>query len=175
LSNSKYVYVLNRGHLNRLENLGEDECVKCNILFEEDDIISTSTSKRYCYECAVKINLVSGNLKKDLRNDKFVPNVLNEIKRLTKKYSIEKEISSLALFLIKTVFENTNYVTKNQLGLSCAAISLAGKLLKENDNLLMNSFPVTQKVLEKNISQLQKNLNNVSIISISQSIHDVKC
>ncbi|MDH3490082.1 MAG: hypothetical protein OEL56_06505 [Nitrosopumilus sp.] len=174
MSNSKYVYVLSRGHLNRLENLGEDKCVKCDILFEEDDIIATSTSKRYCYECAIKINLVSGNLRKDLRNDKFVPNVLNEIKKLTKKYSIEKETSSLALFLIKTVFENTNYVTKNQLGLSCAAISLADKILKENDDSLKNSLPVTQKVLEKNLSQLQKNLNTVSVTSLSQGIHGVK-
>ena len=174
MSNSKYVYVLTRGHLNRLENLGEGKCIKCDILFEEDDIIATSTSKRYCYECAVKINLVSGNLKKDLRNDKFVPSVLNEIKNLTKKYSIEKETSSLALFLIKTVFENTNYVTKNQLGLSCAAIILAGRILKEKDDYLKSALPVTEKVLQKNMSQLQKNLNNASITSISQGIHSDK-
>ena len=174
MSHSRYVYVLTRGHLNRLQNLEVNKCVKCNVVFEEDDVIATSTSKRYCYDCAVKINLVSGNLKKDLHNDKFIPSVLKEIKKLSKKYSIEEEISSLALFLIKTVFENSNYVTKNQLGLSCAAISMADKLLKENNSSLKN-LPVTQKVLEKNMSQLQKNLNGASLTLISQNICGVKC
>ena len=91
--------------MNRLQNLGENSCVKCNILFKEEDVIATSTSKRYCYKCAVKINLVSGNITKDLHNDKFIPNILNEIKKLSKKYFIDKEVSSLALFLIKTVMK----------------------------------------------------------------------
>ena len=65
---SRNVYVLTRGHFNRLQNLGVDKCVKCNILFEEADIIATSTSNRYCYECAMQINLVSENARKDLSN-----------------------------------------------------------------------------------------------------------
>ena len=102
-------------------------------------------------------------MKKDLHNDKFISGVLNEIKKLSKKHSIENEIFSLVLSLIKIVFENFNYVTKNQLGLFCADISMADKLLKENNTSLKN-LPVTQKVLEKNLSQLQKNLNGTNLL-----------
>jgi len=171
---SRNVYVLTRGHFNRLQNLGVDKCVKCNISFEEEDVIATSTLNRYYYECAMQINLVSENARKDLSNDKLIPNVLNQIKKLTKKYSINNEISSLAIFLIKTAFENVNYVTKNQLGLSCAAISLANKLLDKNDNSWNRSLPVSPNVLRKSVSQLEKSLSNVNITLISQNTFGVK-
>ena len=174
MSHSRFAYVLTRSHMNRLQNLGENNCTRCNTLFEENDIIATSTSNRYCYECAVKINLVSGNIRKDLRNDKFVPDVLKEIKKLSRKGHIAKKTSSLALFFIKTVFENTNYVTKNQQGLACAALFLANQISKENDESLENILPVSSKVLEKNLLQLLKNLNGVNIVSISQGIHTIK-
>ncbi len=174
MSHSRFAYVLTRSHMNRLQNLGENNCMRCNTLFEEDDIIATSTSNRYCYECAIKIKLVSGNIRKDLRNDKFVPDVLNEIKKFSSKYLVDKKISSLALFLIKTVFENTNYVTKNRQGLACAALFLANQMLKENDESLKNILPVSPKVLEKNLLQLLKNLNSVDVVSISQGIRKIK-
>jgi len=171
---SRNVYVLTRSHLSRLQNLGVDKCVRCNISFQEEDVIATSTSNRYCYECAIQINLISGNTRKDLSNDKIISDVLNQIKKLTKKYSINNETSSLAISLIKTAFENTNYVTKNQLGLSCAAISLANKLLDKNENSWKNSLPVSLNALGKSMFQLEKSLSNVNITLISQNILGVK-
>ena len=162
LVQARNVYVLNRSHLNRIQNLGLNKCVRCNVAFAEKDVIATSTSNRYCYDCAVKINLVSGNARKDLRNDEFLRNAINQIKKLTKKYSINNETSSFAIFLLKTAFEKNNHVTKNQLGLSCAALSLASKLLGKVD-FWINCLPISPNVLGKNISQLQKGLKDEDI------------
>ena len=52
--------------------MGVGSCVKCATNFKENDVVATSTSQRYCYLCATKINLVSGDVTKDLNNDKFV-------------------------------------------------------------------------------------------------------
>ena len=43
MSHSRYVYVLTRGHLNLLQNLEINKYVKCNIVFEEDDVMTTFT------------------------------------------------------------------------------------------------------------------------------------
>ena len=154
--------------------MGLDKCQRCNIEFEEDDVIATSTSNRYCYGCAVRVNLVSGNIQKDLCNDKFVSGVLNEIRRLAKKYSIVEEVSSFALFLVKTAFENNNHVTKNRLGLSCAAISLAANQLGKDDSFWNGSLPVSLNVLERNISELQKRSIQTRVILSSQNINGVR-
>ena len=146
---SSYSYKLTRGHLNRLQNSGLNKCQRCDMEFDEGNIIVTSTSYRYCYKCATSINLISDNTQHDLHNDKFVLNTLNEIKKLATKYSIDEEISSFASFLIKTAFENTKHITKNQLGLSCAAISLAASQLGKNDNLWNQTIPVSSYVLKK--------------------------
>ena len=58
--------------LSRLKKIGFAGCTKCQRDFNLDDIVATSTSKRYCYECAVKINLVTGNITRDLSNDEFL-------------------------------------------------------------------------------------------------------
>ena len=79
MSHSKTVYVMTRWHLNRLKKIGVAKCVKCFQNFNENDVIATSTSKRYCYECATQINLVTGKVNRDLNNDKFIPDVLHLI------------------------------------------------------------------------------------------------
>ena len=145
--------------------------MRCSKFFKKNDIIATSTSKRYCYDCATIIHLVTGNVKKDLRNDKLITEVIHQIKSLTKKFSIDKEASSLALLLIKTVFKNTNYVSKNHLGLSCAAIRLACTIKKKESKTLDVILPVTDKVLQKNLNALEKNLANVNIVDLSQKFH----
>ena len=75
MSRSKTVYVMTKWHLNRLKKTGFDSCSKCNCNFHADDVIATSTSKRYCYDCAIQINLVTGKIIKDLHNDKFLSDV----------------------------------------------------------------------------------------------------
>jgi transcription initiation factor TFIIIB Brf1 subunit/transcription initiation factor TFIIB len=139
----------------------------------ENDIVATSTSQHYCYNCAIKINLVTGQIKKDLCNDKFIPDVLYHIKSLTEKFSIPKEIGKYAEIIINTVFENTHYVSKNKLGLACAAISLANKI-KQHDSSLDNRLPISYLVLQKNLNLLQKNLESIDIYSLSQRIHEMK-
>ena len=43
-----------------LQNKGIGSCVKCFKNFKEDDIVVTSTTQHYCYNCAIKINLATG-------------------------------------------------------------------------------------------------------------------
>jgi hypothetical protein len=173
LSGAKSVYVLTKGHMIMFQNKGRGGCVKCFKEFEENDIIATSTSQHYCYDCAIKINLVTGKIIKDLCIDKFIPEVLHHIKSLTKKLSISKEIGEYAKILINTVFDKTHYVSKNKLGLACAAISLSYQI-KNQDSSLDNRLPVSHFVLQKNLQLLQKNLKLIDIYSLSQRIQEMK-
>jgi transcription initiation factor TFIIIB Brf1 subunit/transcription initiation factor TFIIB len=160
LSHSKLVYVLTKGHLIRFQNNGIGKCRKCAKNFKENDIIATSTSKHYCYECAIKINLVTGKINKDLHNEDFISEVFNHIKLLAQKYSISKNIKKLALKIIKTAFNDVYYVSKNKLGLAYAAIVIATKIEKQVKVELDNDLPTTRKSLQKNIQLLQKSLVN---------------
>lgn len=173
LSHAKVVYVLTKGHLSRFQNMGIGSCVRCFIQFKENDIIATSTSQHYCYICAVKINLVTGKITKDLHNDEFVSEVIRHIKSLTKKLSIPKEIKEFANILITSVFEKSLYVTKNKLGLACAAISLSFEI-KNQDVSINNLLPISDAVLKRNLYALQKNLESIDIYSLSQKIHGMK-
>ncbi len=163
---------MNRSHLNRLENTGLASCSKCFRGFHTDDVIATSTSKRYCYECATQINLVTGKVKRDLNNDKFVPDVLYLIESIGKKLEINGYISRLAILLVTTAIKNTNYVSKNKIGLACAAIFLACNIKKQF--ILDSTLPVSQKTLQKNTSLLQKNLTATDIYTLSKIIHGMK-
>ncbi|MBA4717774.1 MAG: hypothetical protein HRO68_01140 [Nitrosopumilus sp.] len=125
MSHSKSVYVLTKGHLNRFQNNGIASCAKCLKDFKENDIIATSsTSKRYCYNCAIKINLVTGKVKRDLHNDEFISDMLHHIESIGTKLKINEDIYRLAVLLVTTAIKNTNYISKNKLGLACAAIYL---------------------------------------------------
>ena len=155
-----------------LQNKEIGSCVKCFKNFKEDDIVVTSTTQHYCYNCAIKINLATGQLKKDLCNDKFIPQVLHHIKSLTKQFSIPTKIGKYAEILINTAFKNANYVSKNKLGLTCAAISLANQI-KQQDSTLDGHLPISNSVLQRNLHLLQKNLNSNDIYSLSQ-IYEMK-
>ena len=172
MSHSKTVYVMTRWHLNRLKKIDAAKCVKCFQNFNENDVIATSTSKRYCYECATQINLVTGKVKRDLNNDKFVPDVLYLIESIGKKLKINGYISRLAILLVTTAIKNTNYVSKNKIGLACAAIFLACNIKKQF--ILDSTLPISQKTLQKNTSLLQKNLTATDIYTLSKIIHGMK-
>ncbi len=172
LSHSKSVYVLTRGHLNRFQNNGIASCAKCLTDFKESDIIATSsTSKRYCYKCAIQINLVTGKVKRDLHNDEFISDVLHHIESIGKKLEINEDIYRLAVLLVTTAIKNTNYVSKNKIGLACAAILLVCKIKKQF--ILASALPVSKKTLQQNTSLLQKNLTNIDIYTLSKTIHGV--
>ena len=169
LSHSKTVYVMSQCKLNRLKKIGIARCVKCQKNFDLDDIVATSTSKRYCYECAVKINLVTGKIIKDLSNDEFLIQVTTHIDSIGKNLKINRQIRKLAILLIRTAIFNKHYVSKNKIGLACAAIFLACSI--ENQYVLESAFPVSQKILQMNASLLQKKLTDADIFTLSKFIH----
>ncbi len=160
---------MSQWHLNKLEKKGIANCVRCSQNFNEDDVIATSTSKLYCYECATLINLVTGKIEKDLHNDKLIPDVLHQIDTIGEKLKINKDVSKIAILLVTTAIKKTNYISKNKIGLACAAIFLAHEIKKQfiSDEIL----PVSKKTLQKNTYLLQKNLTAVDISTISSTIH----
>ncbi len=172
LSHSKTVYVMTSWHLKRLKKNGIAKCTKCLQKFNENDVIATSTSRRYCYECAIQINLVTGIVKNDLNNDEFIPEVLYNIELIGKELEINNNICKLAELLVITAIKNTNYVSKNKIGLACAAIFLACNIKKQF--ILSSTLPVSQKTLQKNTSSLQKNLTSTDIYTLSKIIHGMK-
>jgi len=171
LTNSKSVYVISRWHLNKLQKHNVANCFRCNQEFNEDDVIATSTSNRYCYECAIVINLVTGKIDKDLHNDKLIPEVIHNIGSIAKKLEIHENISRLAVLLFNTAIKKTNYISKNKIGLACAAIFMAYKIKEQpfNDEIL----PVTKKTLQKNMYLLQKNLTTTDVHTLSKAIHEL--
>ena len=172
LSHSKTVYVMTRWHLKRLKKNGIAKCTKCFQQFNENDVIATSTSRRYCYECAIQINLVSGKIARDLDNDEFISDVLHKIKFIINKLEINKQISQFASLLVTTAIKNVNYVSKNKIGLACAAIFLACNIKKQF--ILSSTLPISQKTLQKNTSLLEKNLTSIDIYTLSKIIHGMK-
>jgi transcription initiation factor TFIIIB Brf1 subunit/transcription initiation factor TFIIB len=169
LSHSKTVYVMSQCKLSRLKKIGFARCTKCQRDFNLDDIVATSTSKRYCYECAVKINLVTGKIIKDLSNDEFLLHVTNHIDSIGEKLEINEQIRKLAILLVSTAIFNKHYVSKNEIGLACAAIFLAYQI--ENQFIPDSALPVSKKILQMNTSLLQKKLTNTDIFTLSKFIH----
>ncbi len=159
--------------LSRLKKLGFARCTKCQHDFNLDDIVATSTSKRYCYECAIKINLVTGRIVKDLNNDEFLSQVTKQIDSIGRKLEINKQICKLSILLVSTAIYNKHYVSKNKIGLACAAIFLACNI--ENQFILGNTLPVSKKILQMNIDLLQKKLTTTDIFTSSKLIHKSEC
>lgn len=171
LSHSKTVYVMTKWHLNRLKNIGFARCSKCGCNFNSDDVIATSTSNRYCYECAIRINLVTGKVMKDLCNDEFLADVANDINSIGKHLEIHKRLCELAILLVNTAISNKNYVSKNKIGLACASIYLACKI--KNWFIRESAFPVSAKILQVNASLLQNKLTTTDIYTLSKNMHKV--
>jgi transcription initiation factor TFIIIB Brf1 subunit/transcription initiation factor TFIIB len=132
-------------------------------------VVATSTSKRYCYECAVKINLVTGKIIKDLSNDEFLLDITDHVDWVGKKLEVDKQILKLAALLVSTAIYNKHYVSKNKIGLACAAIFLACQI--ENQFILDSAFPVSKKTLQMNANLLQKKLTNTDIFTLSKFLH----
>ena len=165
---------MTKWHLNRLKKTGFASCSKCQCDFNSDDVVAndvvaTSTSKRYCYECAIRINLVTGKMTKDLSNDKFLSDITNDIDSIGKKLEINKHLCKLAVLLVNTAITKKHHVSKNKIGLACAAIYLACHI--ENQFILDSAFPVSAKILQMNTSSLQKKLANENIFTLSKTLH----
>ena len=170
LSHSKFVYVLSKGHLTKFQNKGVASCTKCFRNFKENDVIATSTTtKRYCYKCATQINLVTGKITKDLCNDQLLSDITNDIDSIGKKLEIDKHVCELAILLVNTAITKKHHVSKNKIGLACAAIYLACHI--KNQFILDSAFPVSAKILQMNASSLQKKLGKADIFTLSKTIH----
>lgn len=159
-------------HLSKLQKLGSAQCARCDEYFYEDDIIATTTSKRYCYDCAIEVKLVTGKIKKDLKSDELIPMVLNHINLIGKKLEITDDFCRLAILLVTTAIEKKNYVSKNTLGLACASIFLAHKIKKQF--ISYDILPVSKKTLDQNTNSLQKNLSLTDIHTLSETICELK-
>lgn len=159
--------------MTRFQNKGIASCTKCFRNFKENDIVATSTtSKHYCYKCATQINLVTGKVKIDLHNDEFIPKILYHIKSIGKKLDIDKYVCKLATLLVTTAFDNTNYVSKNKIGLACAAIFLACKIKRQSISNI--DLPVSKRTLQKNVGLLEKNMTDKKdIYTLSRNIYEL--
>ena len=114
---------------------------------------------------------MTGKITKDLSNDKFLSDVTNDIDSIGKKLEIDKHICKLAILLVNTAIAKKHYVSKNKIGLACAAIYLACHI--ENQFILDSAFPVSTKSLQMNTSLLQKKLANADIFTLSKTIHEL--
>ncbi len=159
-------------HLSKLQNLGAAQCARCAEYFYEDDIVATTTSKRYCYDCAIKVKLVTGKIKKDLKYDKLIPTVSNHINLIGKKLEISDDICRLSILLVTIAIEEKGPVSKNTIGLACASIFLAHKIKKQF--ISNDSLPISKRTLEMNTISLQKNLSLADIHTLSEKILELK-
>ena len=164
---------MSKGHLKRIQNRGQGLCARCSSNFKENDIIATSTSQRYCYTCATKINLVTGDINKDLNKEEFVSHILDEITKIAKSIYVPDHITRLAKIIIKTTFENAYHVSRNKKGLASAAIYLAYKIEFEENPCIEKLLPVSKKMLEMNSDLLKKSMNQISPYMMANMIHGV--
>ena len=152
LSKQRNTYKLSKPVLLQLRKKGNDQCDKCEKTFYENDIVaSTSAKKHYCYYCAVKINLVTGNVGEDLCFDEILSETMKNITFLSSKARIGKKIKKLALLVLKEAYHNQNSLSKNPVGLAAGAIYLACLLL-HHDRIdeIIDTFPISDRVVKKN-------------------------
>jgi len=114
---------------------------------------------------------VTGKITKDLCNDKLLSDITNDIESIGEKLEINKHICKLAILLVNSAITKKHYVSKNKMGLACAAIYLACRI--ENQFILDSVFPVSTKILQMNTSSLQKKLANADIFTLSKTIHEL--
>lgn len=165
---------MSKGHLKKIQNKGEGFCVRCTNNFRENDIIATSTSQRYCYMCATRINLVTGNINKDLNKKYIISEIQDEITHITRTIYVSDHIARLAKLMIQTAFENVHYVSRNKTGIASAAIYIAHEMKFEENSSIEGLLPVSKKVLERNLRLLQKSMKQANLYSMAETIHRVK-
>ena len=143
--------------LHKLQNRGQTKCSRCHASFEENSIIATSAGNhRYCYKCASEINLVSGDVKKDLHLDESLDNTKNQIKKIAKNIQLEKPTEQLALKIITESFDLSLIPPKNIIGLACAAIYLAVRILnKDSLDAIAEKLPAHLRIIQRNFWTLR--------------------
>lgn len=140
--------------------------MRCQISFEENSIVATSAgNNRYCYNCASKINLVTGNINQDLQLDKTLKYTINHVQKISKKIQLIQEIELMARKIITESFKRSLLPSKNLEGLACAAIYFAVVLLqKEMLDNITEQLPVNFRVIQKNFGILRYLLINSEIM-----------
>jgi len=156
LSKQRNTYKVSKPILLQLKKKGNDQCNKCEKTFYENDVIaSTSAKKHYCYECALKINLVTGNVEEDLCFDAIISETIKNITSLSSKSGIGKNIQKLALLIIKEAYHNQNSLSKNPVGLAAGAIYLACMLYRyDKIDEVIGAFSISKHVVMKNYGVL---------------------
>ena len=157
---------MNTSNYHKLRNLGVTKCYRCKRDLEESDIIATSAgNKRYCYNCAAKINLVSGNLNKDLKLDLSLDETIYKIKEISKVIHLETSIELLAVQIIEESYRLSLIPSKNLDGLACAAIYLSTRIQRKDllDKITTN-LPVELRIIQKNFWTLRYLLINSKIL-----------
>ena len=140
--------------------------MRCQDPFEENDIIATSAAnRRYCYKCATKINLVSGNITKDLQLATSFRETNSHIRNISREIQLDKSIEILAMDIIKESFARSLIPSKNFLGLACASIYYA-TVLSEKDKIedIIEKLPVDFQIIQKNFWTLRYVLTNSKLL-----------
>ena len=152
MSKQRNTYKLSKPILFQLRKKGNDQCDKCEKTFYENDVVAaTSAKKHYCYECAIKINLVTGNVNEDLCFDAIISETIKNITSLSSKSGIGKNIQKLALLIIKEAYHNQNSLSKNPVGLAAGAIYLACMLHRyDKIDEVIDAFSISKRVVMKN-------------------------
>jgi len=89
-------------------------CIRCQELFEENNVIATSTTnRRYCYKCASTINLVFANMTKDLHLHTSCKEIDINIKEISRKIHLDKSIEILTKEIIQRNFRTLQYFLTN--------------------------------------------------------------
>ncbi len=166
LSKAKAVYALTTNNFFNLQNPGIAYCIRYQEPFEENNIIATyATNRRYCYRCAAKINLVSGNITKDLQLDISFKDTNNHTKNSSRKIHLDKSIEILATEIIKESFARSLIPSKNLLGLACASIYYA-IVLSEKYKIeeIIEKHPVNFQIIKRNFCTLRYFLTNSKLL-----------
>ena len=158
MSKQRNTYRVSRPILLQLRKKGNDQCKKCEKTFYENDVgAATSAKKHYCYECALKNNLVTGNVEEDLCFDPIISETIKNISSLSSNSGIGKNIQKLALLIIKESYQNQNSLSKNSVGLAAGAIYLACILHRYGKiDEVIDSFSISRRVVMKNYGVLVK-------------------
>ena len=176
LSKTKTTYILRNSHLIRYRNEGKHKCERCNVDFIENDIVASTTKRKlYCYDCATKIKLVTGNLDEDLNYDALLPNSIDFAIHILKKINADEKIQRLTLEIIHTLYRERKPYTKNISSLAAGAVFLVCKLQKfSNTELVCEISGLEAQTLKRASSMILKSLSDSSIFSMSESILSVK-
>lgn len=153
------MYQISPGNLAKFQNLGIAQCARCSTKFEELDVIASSASgRKYCYNCAIRINLVSGVLNQDLNIDEKISQARKCVMMISQSIYLDIKSLNTALELIDRAYKKQTIPTNNEMGLAAAAVHIAYEI--NHNKKIQQKLPVTKQSLHKNESKLRSILTS---------------